>query len=83
MPTPPHASPSLQVRVTYKKFGRKYTVQPGEDVPSTRASRKAASKKRRFFSRARDALAAPPTLPAENRGFAWATRGVRADAGGQ
>lgn len=56
-----------RVAVTYKKFGRKYTVAP-ELAPQapTRAERKRAQATQRFFARARALQQAPPTLPPPN-----------------
>lgn len=56
-----------KVAVTYKKFGRKYTVAP-ELAPTepTRAQRKRAASTARFFARARALQQAPPTLPPPN-----------------
>jgi hypothetical protein len=61
--------------VTYKKFGRKYEVKPGEEVPETRASKRRAYKTKKFFARARAELLKPPTLPTANEGYTWATTG--------
>ena len=62
--------------VTFKKFGRKYTL-PEEDAPTapTRAQRKRESKNARYFAGARARAAAPPQLPGVSAGYAWATEG--------
>ena len=63
--------------VTFKKFGRKYTVPP-ELAPQTptRAQRKRSAATQRFFTRARTLQAAEPKLPSQNARFAFATQGV-------
>ncbi len=62
--------------VTFKKFGRKYTV-PEADAPATptRAQRRSEAGSRAFFARARAAAAAPPVLAPPTPGFAFATAG--------
>lgn len=66
--------------MTFKKFGRKYTVDEADAPPPTRAAKKRNDKQRMFFARATATMAAPPKLPAENAGFVWATTGARAAA---
>ena len=63
--------------VTFKKFGRKYTVAP-ELAPTspTRAQRKRSANTQRFFARARALQGAEPKLPPQNARYAFATRGA-------
>jgi large subunit ribosomal protein L47 len=70
-----------KVAVTYKKFGRKYTVEP-ERAPKepTRAQRKRAASTQRFFARARALQQAPPTLPAPNARYGECARKRRLGA---
>ena len=62
--------------VTFKKFGRKYTV-PEEDAPTepTRAQKKREAKNIRYFKGAAAKAASPPELPPSPPGFAFATTG--------
>ena len=62
--------------VTFKKFGRKYTVR-GDRAPEapTRAQKKREAKTARFFGRAAARMDAPPTLPKPSAAYVWATTG--------
>ncbi len=63
--------------VTYKKFGREYTV-PEEDAPlfPTRATRLTIAKRGRYIKRAAALLRAPPMPVAESPTFVYATKGT-------
>ncbi len=66
--------------VSYKKWGRKYTV-PAHLAPEkpTRAEKKRAARTSRYFARARAANDAPPTLPGPSPSFLYATTGLTRD----
>lgn len=68
----------LQVTVTYKKFGRTYTV-PIDQAPEkpTRQQKKVMAKTRKYFNKARAMTEAPPTLPSKSSAFVYATTGVK------
>ena len=70
---------TLQVPVTFKRFGRKYTVSEQHPAPAspTRAERARADRTRRYFARAQKLQAAAPTLP-QSKSFAFATTGSSA-----
>jgi ribosomal protein L29 len=66
-----------RVMVTYKKFGRKYTV-PEEDAPKepTRQEIKRAARTSRYFTKARAMMNAPPALAPKSAGLLWAKNAV-------
>lgn len=62
--------------VTYKKFGRKYTVPEGK-APSkpTQAEKKRKARSAGYFASRKALLDAPPSLPRAGGKFVWATKG--------
>ena len=66
-----------RVMVTYKKFGRKYTV-PEEDAPTepTRQELKRAARTSRYFTKARAMMNAPPALAPKSAGLLWAKNAI-------
>jgi hypothetical protein len=64
------------VMVTYKKFGRKYTV-PEREAPTkpTQAERKRKARSAGYFASRKALLDAPLSLPKAGAKFVWATKG--------
>ena len=62
--------------VTFKKFGRKYTV-PVENAPTepTRAQKKREANNTRYFKGARAQAESPPQLPPSPPNYEWALTG--------
>lgn len=70
------------VQVTYKKYGRKYTV-PAARAPEkpTAAQRKREARDAAFFARRSAMLKAEPTLAPPSAAYTWATQGKAGTAG--
>jgi hypothetical protein len=66
-----------RVMVTYKKFGRKYTV-PEEEAPQepTRQEMKRAARTSRYFTKARAMMNALPALAPKSAGMLWAKKAI-------